>query len=447
MATERFFLELEPPLERLSHQPHVVIVGGGFAGLSACKAFAGAELRVTLIDKRNFHLFQPLLYQVSTGLVAPGDVASPLRVLVGEQANVQVRLGEVTVINPRAQELVCDGQRLSYDHLILATGSGSSFFGHDDWRALATPMKQLEDALEIRRRLLAAMEEAEQTSDARQRLFLQSVVIVGGGPTGCELAGSISELMHHAMERDFKQLDPCCSRIVLVDPGQRLLRDMHPDLSAAAATYLQSVGVELLLGGRVRAIEPGLVRVATADGERVLEAATLCWTAGVCASPLGALLAEATGAACDRSGRLIVADDFSLPYHPEIRVVGDLCRYSLGADGQLLPGMAGAAVQSGAWVAGDIRRKREGRTRTPFHYNDFGSMAVLGPLQALADLRGLRFSGAIGWLLWGVAHLAFMPAAQNRFSLLTKWMWVIATRQRSSMLITSRPLPEPIHSA
>jgi NADH:ubiquinone reductase (H+-translocating) len=273
MARERFFLELDPPDSSLKSLPHVVVVGGGFAGLKACHALIGKPVRVTLIDKRNFSLFQPLLYQVATGLVAEGDVASPLRQLVGQAPNVQVLLGEVGEIDTAARQIVFNERRYGYDQLILAAGSGSSYFGHDEWREAAPPMKILEHADEIRRRVLLALEEAEQTPDPARRAFLQSAVVVGGGPSGCELSGSLMELMAHALGRDFKQLDPKQCKVTLVDPGDRVLRAMDPSLSAAAGSYLQSAGVELLLGGRVQTIEAEKVVVNTSEGARTLEAA------------------------------------------------------------------------------------------------------------------------------------------------------------------------------
>jgi len=439
MARERFFLELDPPDSSLKSLPHVVVVGGGFAGLKACHALIGKPVRVTLIDKRNFSLFQPLLYQVATGLVAEGDVASPLRQLVGQAPNVQVLLGEVEEIDTQAKQIVFNDRQLAYDHLILAAGSGSSYFGHDEWREAAPPMKILEHADEIRRRVLLALEEAEQTPDPARRAFLQSVVVVGGGPSGCELSGSLMELMAHALGRDFKQLDPKQCKVTLVDPGDRVLRAMDPSLSAAAGSYLQSAGVELLLGGRVQTIEAEKVVVNTSEGARTLEAATICWTAGVKASHLGQVLADASGCSVDRGGRVVVEPDFSIPGHPEIRVIGDLCSYSHTSDGKPLAGMAGPAVQMGGWVAADIVAKIQGRAHKAFQFTDFGTMAVLGPLHAVADLRGLKVSGLPGWILWGLAHLMFMPANENRLTLLTKWLWAIATRQRASMLITGRP--------
>jgi NADH dehydrogenase len=445
MAKERFFLELEPGEAVMKSWPHVVIVGGGFAGLKAAHRLAGKPVRVTLIDKRNFNLFQPLLYQVASGQVDEADVATPLRLMLAKAANVQVLLGEVTDLDPDAREVVFNDRHLRYDSLILATGSGTTYLGHEEWRPLAPPMKILEHADEIRRRVLSAMEEAEQTQDPERRRFLQSVVVVGGGPSGCELAGSLNDLMNHAARRDFRQLDPQACRVTLVDPGDRVLRAMAPELSKAAGDYLSSKGVELVLGGRVQSMEAGRLTVAfknPAPGtpqQRQLEAATICWTAGVRPSHLGKLLADRTGCPLERDGRVIVEPDFSVPGHPEIRVVGDLCSYSHTVDGKPLPGMAGPAVQMGGWVARDLLAQLTGQRHNGFRWFDFGSMAMIGPLFAVADLRGIKLTGPIGWLLWGLAHLAFMPARENRLSLLTKWLWRIATGQRAGLLITGQP--------
>ncbi|MEO1001749.1 MAG: NAD(P)/FAD-dependent oxidoreductase [Cyanobacteria bacterium J06638_7] len=436
---ERFFLELDPPAEAMRAWPHVLIVGGGFAGLKACQVFARQPVRVTLIDKRNFNLFQPLLYQVASGLVSEADVASPLRQIVGDAPNIQILLGEVVDIDPEAKEVVFNDLRYSYDQLILASGSGSTYFGREEWRPLAPPMKILEHADEIRRRLLMALEEAEQTGDPQRRRFLQTVVVVGAGPAGCELAGSLIELMHRAVRRDFKQLHQHHCRVILVDVVERVLPAMAPELGTAAACYLQDAGVELRLGAKVEAIAPGRVRLSGTAGGRELEAATICWTAGVRASRLGRLLAERCGCALDRGGRLVVQPDFSVPGHPEIRAVGDLCNYGHTADARPLPGMAGPAVQMGGWVAKDILARLQGRTVQPFRWLDLGSMAVIGPWYAVADLRGWHVTGLPGWILWALAHLAFIPDTENRIALFSKWMWQIATRQRTALLITGRP--------
>jgi NADH dehydrogenase len=376
---------------------------------------------------------------VASGLVSEADVASPLRQMVGDAPNIQILLGEVVAIDPEASQVVLNGKHLGYDQLILATGSGSTYFGREEWRSLAPPMKILEHADEIRRRLLMALEEAEQTRDPSQRSFLQTVVVVGAGPAGCELAGSLIELMHRAVQRDFKQLRLQDCRVVLVDPVDRVLPTMAPVLSEAAAAYLRAAGVDLRLGLKVEGIAPGLVCLSGAAGEIQLEAATICWTAGVRASRLGRLLSDQTGCPIDRSGRLVVEPDFSVPGHPEIRAVGDLCSFAHTPDGSPLPGMAGPAVQAGGWVARDILARLRGQTIQPFRWLDLGSMAVIGPWYAVADLRGLHLTGLVGWVVWALAHLAFIPDTENRIALFSKWMWQIATRQRTALLITGRP--------
>ena len=439
MAGDHFFLELEPPEEQFRHSPHVVIVGGGFAGVHACKALANSNVRITLIDKRNFNLFQPLLYQVSTGLVSRGDVATPLREMVGVQKNVQVLLGEVTQVNPEGKQIIFDGKSYSYDHLVLATGSGSTFFGHDKWRTFSPPMKILEHAEEIRRRLLMAMEQAEQTPDQQARQFLQTVVIVGGGPSGCEMAGAVSELMRWAMKNSFKQLDPKKTRIVLVDPGDRLLRAMPESLSEVALKSLQNDGVEFLAKGRVQTMCPGEVIVGTPDGDVRIQAATVIWTAGVRASHLGKKLADVTECEVDRGGRVVVEPDFSIPGHPEIRVAGDLSSYSHTANGKPLPGMAAPAKQAGTFIGKDIAAIVANQSRPTFNYFDFGSMAVLDRDTAVAELRGLKFSGKIGWLLWAFVHLVLIPGWENRITLSIKWIFALLTQQRASMLLTGMP--------
>ena len=436
---ERFFLELDPPIEAMRDWPHVVVVGGGFAGLKACHVLAGQPVRVTLIDKRNFNLFQPLLYQVASGLVSEADVASPLRQMVGRAPNIQILLGEVVDIDPMAREVVFNDQRYGYDHLLLATGSGSTYFGREEWRPMAPPMKILEHADEIRRRLLMALEEAEQTPDPMRRSFLQTAVVVGAGPAGCELAGSLIELMHRAVQKEFKQLRQELCKVILVDVVDRVLPTMAPELSAAAGRYLEGAGVELKLGAKVEDIRPGRVSLRTLAGLDTLEAATVCWTAGVRASRLGNLLADRTGCPVDRGGRLIVEQDFSLPGHPEIRAVGDLCAYTHTTDGKSLPGMAGPAVQMGSWVAKDLLAQLRGEASPPFRWLDLGSMAVIGPWYAVADLRGWHVTGLAGWVVWALAHLAFIPDTENRIALFSKWMWQIATRQRTALLITGRP--------
>ena len=439
MAGDHYFLELEPPEERLRHAPHVVIVGGGFAGIQACRALAQSEVRITLIDKRNFNLFQPLLYQVATGLVASGDIATPLRELVGKQPNVQILLGEVTQLIPNEHKIVFNGKTFSYDHLVLATGSGSSFFGKDNWRTFAPPMKILEHAEEIRRRLLMAMEQAEQTPDPEARQFLQTVVVIGSGPSGCEMAGAASRMLRWSLKDSYQQLDPTQTRILLIDPGDKVLRSMPEELSQEALQALQKTGVEFLQQSRVESMRPGEVVVSTPHGQQCIRAATVIWTAGVRASHLGQALEATTGCSIDRGGRVVVEPDFSIGSHPEIRIAGDLCSYSHTKNGHPLPGMASPAKQAGSFIGKDIAAVVAGRPRPTFHYLDLGSMAIVDGSSAVADLRGLKFSGLIGVLLWAGVHLGLIHDMQQRISLATKWVFALLTRQRASMLLTGMP--------
>ena len=352
---------------------------------------------------------------------------------------MQVLLGEVTNVHPEGKQIVFNGKAYSYDHLVLATGSGSTFFGHDDWRTFAPPMKILEHAEEIRRRLLMAMEQAEQTPDPSARQFLQTVVIVGAGPSGCEMAGAVSELMHWALNNAFKQLDPSKTRIVLVDPGERVLRAMPAQQSEAALASLERDGIEFMPQSRVQTMRPGEVIIGTPDGDRRIQAATVIWTAGVRPSHLGSKLAEATGCALDTGGRVVVQHDFSIPEHPEIRVAGDLSNYSHTINGKPMPGMAAPAKQAGTFIGKDIAAIVANRSRPTFNYFDFGSMAVLDRATAVADLRGLRFSGGVGWLLWAFVHLVLIPDWENRITLSVKWIFALLTQQRAAILLTGMP--------
>ena len=352
---------------------------------------------------------------------------------------MQVLLGEVTDVHPEGKQIVFNGKAYSYDHLVLATGSGSTFFGHDDWRTFAPPMKILEHAEEIRRRLLMAMEQAEQTPDPSARQFLQTVVIVGAGPSGCEMAGAVSELMRWALNNAFKQLDPNKTRIVLVDPGERVLRAMPAQQSEAALASLERDGIEFMAQSRVQTMRPGEVIIGTPDGDRRIQAATVIWTAGVRPSHLGSKLAEATGCALDKGGRVVVQHDFSIPEHPEIRVAGDLSNYSHTINGKPMPGMAAPAKQAGTFIGKDLAATVANRSRPTFNYFDFGSMAVLDRATAVADLRGLRFSGGVGWLLWAFVHLVLIPDWENRITLSVKWIFALLTQQRAAILLTGMP--------
>lgn len=438
MAPERFFLNLEPHAGTDPSWPHVVVVGGGFAGVRVCQALANRPVRVTLIDKRNFNLFQPLLYQVASGLVSAADVASPLRQMVGQAPNVQVLLGEVTDVDLERRSLLFNGHHYGYDQLVLACGSGSAYFGHEEWRPLAPPMKILEHAQEIRRRLLMALEEAEQTTDPQRRRFLQTAVVVGAGPAGCELAGSLIELMHSAVQRDFKQLEVEGCRVVLVDAVDRVLPTMHPQLSAAAAAYLERNGVELRLNAMVESIEPGKVQLKgkpiplPRGRHRLLDRWSARLAAGQVAGGAQRLWRRPVRAGAGGAGFLGAGSPGGAGGGRSLRLQPH-GRWGAAA-GNGRPGRA----DGGLGGAGHPQRPRR-RGQSPFRWLDLGSMAVIGPLYAVADLRGLRVTGLLGWLLWGLAHLAFIPATENRITLLTRWLWQIATRQRSALLITGRP--------
>lgn len=424
-------------------RPRVVVVGGGFAGLSACRSLASAPVAVTLIDRRNFNLFQPLLYQVATGQISSDDISSPLRQLVGTQSNLDVIMADVCSLDPDQRLITLANQTLAYDYLVLACGSEPHYFGQDHWRRSAPPMKVIEDAQEIRSRLLSALERAEVCDDPDLKRQLLSVVIIGAGPTGCELAGAVQNLMDRMINSNFKHLELSQCTITVVDALDRVLPSMDAALSSAAAHYLASVGIQLRLNARVSDIRENEVVIEDQTGSFTLQAATICWTAGVRANQLTHQLAEATGCSLDRSGRVQVDHNFAIPAYPEIRVIGDACCYVHTNSGMPLPGMAGPAVQMGAWVAKSISACIAQTSCQPFQYRDLGSMAVLGPAFAVADLRGLKVTGVPGWILWASAHLAFLPQIENRLSLFVKWMWKIISKDSSSLVIIPSSPTEP----
>ena len=412
---------MEPP-----QVPHIVLVGGGFAGLYAAYDLAGAKARVTLLDRRNHHLFQPLLYQVATaGLSAP-DIARPLRELLAGQENLQVLLAEVVAVRPEARQLELTEGTLGYDFLILATGAGHAYFGHDEWIPHAPGLKTLDDALEIRRRVLLAYEAAEREPDAGARAALLTFVVVGAGPTGVELAGALAEIAHHAMARNFRNFDPDAARVVLVEGGPRVLASFHEDLSAPARRQLEELGVEVRLAAPVTGVDAR--GVALANGER-LEARTVLWGAGIAASPLGATL----GVPRDRAGRVLVEPDLSVPGHPEVFVVGDLAHFE--QDGCLVPGVAPAAIQGGQHAARQVLRRLRGLETEPFHYRDKGSMATIGRRRGVAQLGRWRFSGLLAWLSWMGVHIFFLIGFPNRIKVMLEWAWAYLTYRRGSRLI------------
>ncbi len=405
--------------------PHVVVLGGGFGGLRATRALASAAVRVTLVDRTNHHLFQPLLYQVAmAGLSAP-DIAAPLRHILRRQRNVEVRMDEVHAIDVAARRVVLERTALAYDYLIVATGSRHAYFGHDPWACHAPGLKTLDDALRIRRRMLEAFEAAEREDAAEARSEWLAFVIIGGGPTGVELAGTLAEIALHTLPREFRRSDPRRARIHLVEAGTRLLASMPESLSDAARRALERLGVDVHTGYAVTAIDERGVEL----GSRRIRARTVLWAAGVAASPLGACL----DAERDRAGRVKVDPDLSLPGHPEVFVVGDLA--SVSGEGGLVPGVAPAAKQMGAHAAAAIRDRLAGRATRAFVYRDYGNLATIGRMSAVVDLHGLRLSGAPAWLFWLAAHIFFLIGFRNRLVVMAEWIWSYFTYQRHARII------------
>jgi len=406
--------------------PHVVIIGAGFGGLSAARALGRAAVRVTVIDRRNHHLFQPLLYQVATAALSPGDIAYPIRAILRHQENVQVLLAEAERIDLPAREIVLTDGRIAYDYLILATGARHAYFGHEEWEPLAPGLKSLEDALEIRRRILLAFERAERETDPKHRSALLTFVLVGGGPTGAELAGAIAEISRRVLVADFRAIDPREARIVLVEAGPRILPTFPETLSARARRDLEGMGVEVRTGAPVTSIGPGFVEFA---GERIA-AETVLWTAGVAASRL----AKSLGVPLDAAGRVPVEPDLSLQGHPEIFVIGDVTAFRQG--GKPLPGVAQVAIQQGRHAARNILRDAAGEPRAPFRYRDPGNLAVLGRASAVADLGRIRLSGFVAWLFWSFVHILYLIGFRNRLIVFVEWAWAYASDQRGARLIT-----------
>lgn len=412
----------------LKAAPRVVIIGAGFGGIAAARALARAPVQVTVIDRRNYHLFQPLLYQVATAGLSPADIATPIREILREQQNTRVLLGRVTGIDPASSAVLLDGLQVPYDYLIVATGARHSYFGKEAWADLAPGLKKIDDATQIRRRILTAFERAEATEDAAERAALLTFVIVGGGPTGVELAGAIAELARLGMEKDFRTFDPAAARVIIIESNQRVLAAFPPALSMQAKASLNSLGVEVRNGARVEEIDAEGV---TVSGERIA-ARTVLWAAGVAASGAARWL----GAEADRAGRIKVNPDLTVPSLPNVFAVGDTALMS-DADGNPVPGLAPAAKQSGAFAAAVIRARLAGR-KVPgrFVYRHLGSLATIGRKSAVADFGVVRLGGMIAWWLWGFVHVAFLVGARNRMAVVLDWFWAYLTFRRGIRLIT-----------
>ncbi len=417
---------------------HVVVIGGGFGGLQAVEKLKGAPVEITLVDRRNFHLFQPLTYQVATGALSPGEIAYPLRAIFKRNANVRVLVAEVVDFDLDAREVrllpVGDApapSALAYDTLIVAGGSQYSYFGHDEWRSHAAEVKSLESALVVRSRLLSAFEAAEWETDARARDAWLTFVVVGAGPTGVEMAGQIGELARDTLRRDFRNIDPRTARILLVEAVDRVLPGFPAKLSAKAARSLEKLGVTVLTGRSVVGMDDAGV---TVDGERI-ETRTVIWAAGVTASSLATKLGELTGAERDRAGRVAVAPDLTLPGHPEVFALGDMVR----VDGTVLPGVAPVAMQQGRYAATVVRARLESREIGPFRYRDKGNLATIGRAAAVADIRGLKLSGLVAWLTWLFVHLFYLVGFQNRLVVVIRWTFSFFTHGRGARLINLPP--------
>ncbi|MBW4678205.1 MAG: NAD(P)/FAD-dependent oxidoreductase [Desmonostoc geniculatum HA4340-LM1] len=419
----------------VSHQ--VVIVGGGFGGLYTAKHLAKANVNVTLIDKRNFHLFQPLLYQVATGTLSPGDISSPLRAVFSKSKNTKVLLGEVNDIDPKAQKVILDDQVVSYDTLIVATGANHSYFGKDNWKEFAPGLKTVEDAIEMRRRIFGAFEAAENETDPEKRRAWLTFVIVGGGPTGVELAGAIAELAHKTLKEDFRNIDTSETRILLLQGGDRILPHIAPQLSQAAAESLQKLGVVIQTNTRVINIDNDIVTFKQGGEVKEIASKTILWAAGVKASPMGQVLAERTGVECDHAGRVIVEPDLTIRDYKNIFVVGDLGNFS-HQNGKPLAGVAPVAKQQGEYVAKLIQKRLKGHTLPQFHYNDVGSLAMIGQNLAVVDLGLIKLQGFIAWVFWLLVHIYFLIEFDTKLLVVFQWAWNYITRNRRSRLITGR---------
>ena len=431
-----------PPSAR-SSRPRVLIVGCGFGGLEAARRLRKADVDITVVEKTNHHLFQPLLYQVATAGLAAPSIAAPTRLLFRGQANVTTLLGEVAEIVPSTREAVlADGLRLGYDHLIVAAGSTHSYFGNDQWAEFAPGLKTLADAFQIRRHVLLSFEQAEKETDPVRQRALLTFVVIGGGPTGVEMAGTLAEIARHTLSGEFRHIDPASARILLVEGGARVLQAMPEALSARAAEQLEKLGVIVRLDTRVTSIDATGLQVTVGGRDERIPSHCVIWAAGVAASPLGRLLSAATGAVADRAGRVVVEPDLSLPGHPEISVVGDLAAamsHVPGKPPKPVPGVSPGAKQMGRAAASNILLRIAGRPTLPFRYADYGNLATIGRNAAVVDLETplgpLRFSGRLAWLFWLFAHVYFLIGFRNRFVVLLDWAGAYWSFQRNARVV------------
>jgi NADH dehydrogenase len=419
----------------------VVTIGGGFGGLTAARSLRKAPVQVTLIDRRDFHLFQPLLYQVAVGALSPANIAVPLRAILKRQGNAHVLLAEATDIDVIHRRVILSDGAVEYGTLVVAAGARHHYFGNDRFESFAPGLKTVEDATEIRRRILLAFEAGEREADSARQQALLTFVIIGAGPTGVELAGAIGELAHHTLRGNFRNIDPADARILLLEGADRVLPPYVPELSEKAAKALERLRVTVRTGTVVTDIQPGCVTVRSKGQDEAIPTHTVLWAAGVLASPLGRVLASATGATLDRAGRVLVEPDLTLPGHPEIFVIGDLAAVN-DASGKPLPGVAPLAMQQGRYVADLIRARLRGEALPPFEYRNRGSMATIGRAAAVVDLGWVRFSGFFAWLTWLFIHLMYLIEFGNRILVLMQWAWNYFTRNRSARLITGgSPFP------
>lgn len=414
---------------------HVVIVGGGFGGLHAARALKRANVRVTLIDRRNFHLFQPLLYQVATGALSPANIASPLRAILRRQRNVEVLLAEVVDFDLAGKRAILSDGAVDYDTLIVAAGAKTGYFGHDDWERNAPGLKSIEDATAIRRHVLMAFEAAERDVSPKKRQELLTFVIVGGGPTGVELAGALAEITRYTLKNDFRQIRPSSARILLIEGGERILAAFPDKLGKKAVDYLAGLGVTVRTKATVKEIGLHSVTIQCGDQLETIATEVVLWAAGVQASPLGRTLASAAGLATDRTGRIGVQPDLTIPGHPDVFVIGDLA-LSLHHDGKPLPGVAPVAIQEGQYAATTIRQRLTEKPTSPFRYRNYGSMAAIGRSVAVVDFGWIRLSGFIAWLMWLFVHLMQIVQFENRLLVFIQWGWNYVTFSRSARLIT-----------